>query len=79
MKQSLYKVSENRLNKLKNRGYDYKGKILKRTLSSYIYRDPKREEILDQFEKSLYFIVQQIKTIKTFFNYTVDKDYTDFN
>lgn len=77
MKKSLYKISESRLNVLKNRGFNYEGKILKKSLSSYLYKDPKREEILNEFEKIVFFSVEKIKLIKAFFNYTADKDYTN--
>jgi hypothetical protein len=79
MKKSHYKAAYSRLDRLKNRGFDYEGKIFERTISPYIFRDQKRREILQEFEKMIFFLIEKTKMIKTFFNYTVDKDYTKLN
>ena len=79
MKQSLYKITNTRKTKLKNAGYDYRGKILRRSLSSYLYEEEKRAEILNHVDSIFTFLVEKVKTIKTFYNYTVPKDYRDFN
>ena len=52
-------------------GFDYKGNILRRTLSNVIYKDPIKEGILEYFEKVLFGLVESTKRIKNFFNYTV--------
>lgn len=77
--ESLYKKTHSRLDNIKNTGYDYEGKILRKSLSSYIYLDDKRGNILDEMEKILFFLIEKVKTIKTFYNYTVDKDYRKLN
>jgi hypothetical protein len=79
MKESLYDIATSRNEKINNLGYDYKGKILKKTVSSYIFSDPTRAEILQKFEDWIYFLVEKVKTIKTFYNYTVSKDYKKIN
>lgn len=79
MKESLYDIANSRKEKINNLGFNYKGKILKKTLSSYIYMDPTRAGIMDQFENLFYFLVEKVKTIKTFYNYTVPKDYKKIN
>lgn len=79
MKESLYKVAESRMTRLKNTGFDYKGKIFERTMSPYLFADDKRKDILNEFEKLIFFLVEKVKSIKTFYNYTVDKNYTNIN
>ena len=79
MKESLYKVSTSRMTRLKNTGFDYKGKIFERTMSPYLFADPKRRDILNEFEKLIFFLVEKVKSIKTFYNYTVPNDYTKIN
>ena len=76
---SLYDVANNRLTRLKNSGFNYKDQIFERTLSPYIMTDPKRRGILLSFEKLIYFLVEKVKLIKTFYNYTVPKDYKHLN
>lgn len=79
MRDSIYDATISRNEKINNLGYDYKGKILRRTVSPYLYSDPERATILDQFENWLYFLVEKVKDIKTFYNYTVPKNYKKLN
>ena len=79
MKESLYQISRTRLTRLKNTGYDYKNKIFEKSLSPYILRDDNRKDILSQYEKIVYFLIEKAKYIKNFFNYTVDKNYKQLN
>lgn len=75
MKNSLYEASVNRLNVLRNRGFDYEGKMFERSMSPYLFNDPKRRSILAEYEKIMYFLAQKAKYVKNFYNYTVPKDY----
>ena len=78
-KKSVYEATTSRVEKLNYLGYNYEGKILKRTVSGYLFKDPKRAAILEKFEEVLYFLVEKVKTIKNFYNYTVPKDYKKIN
>jgi hypothetical protein len=79
MKKSLYDAANSRIEKINYLGYNYEGKILKRTLSNYLFRDPKRAEILQKLEEIVFFLVEKVKTIKTFYNFTVSKNYRKIN
>jgi hypothetical protein len=77
--ESLYKVATNRLTRLKNTGFDYKDKIFEKSMSPLMFADPTRRSIIQEMEKMVYFMVEKVRTIKTFYNYTVDKDYNKLN
>jgi hypothetical protein len=79
MKKSLYDAATSRVEKINYLGFNYEGKILKRSLSSYLFKDPTRAEILNKFEEIVFFLVEKVKTVKTFYNYTVPKDYKKIN
>jgi hypothetical protein len=79
MIESLYNRANTRLTRLKNTGFDYQGKIFEKSISPYIMGEAKRREILNEFEKLIYFMIEKVKYIKTFYNYTVDKDYNRLN
>ena len=49
-------------------------KIMKRSLSNVIFRDPVKEGILSYFERVVYGLIETTKQIKNFFNYTVKKN-----
>ena len=77
--ESLYKKSRTRLNRLKNTGFNYEGKIFEKTMSPLLFADPTRKSILNEYEKMIFFLIEKVKIIKTFYNYTVDKDYKNLN
>ena len=78
-KESLYKITENRKNDIKHVGFDFRDQLFLRTMSNLLFREEKRAEILAFMEKVMVELIQQVKTIKTFFNYAVPKNYRDFN
>ena len=60
-------------------GYDFRGKIFQNTMSSMWFMEFKRASILQRYEKPLSWLVDQIKWVRKFFNYTLESDYRDFN
>lgn len=79
MKRSLYDFATDRMTRVKNTGFDYEGKIFQRSMSPYLFNDDTRKGILLEFEKMIFFLVEKVKSIKTFYNYTVPRDYTKIN
>jgi hypothetical protein len=79
MKKSLYDIANSRKEKINSLGFDYEGKIFKKTLSSYIFVSPTRTSILEKFETLVFFLIENVKTIKTYYNYTVPKNYRKIN
>jgi hypothetical protein len=76
---SLYEFAHSRMTRLKNTGYNYEGKIFEKTMSPMIFMDPTRKDILSAYEKIVFFLVEKVKSIKAFYNYTVPKDYKNLN
>jgi len=60
-------------------GYEYRDQVLKNSLSQMFFLEGKRSSILNKFEKAIDFLIDQVKFIKKQFNYTLDKEYRDFN
>lgn len=79
MNNSLYNVSEHRLDVLNNMGFNYNGQIFNRTLSPYLFNEAKRANILIQFEKTFQFLIDSTKNIKKQFNFTLSKHETRYN
>lgn len=71
--QNIYDIQNGFNDNLPN-GFEYKGQILKRTLSNIIYMDPVKAGILSYFDRVVYGLVESTKQIKNFFNYTVKKN-----
>ena len=69
-----YKLLHRRKTKLRNLGYDYRGRIMSRSLSSIIYLNENVEEFLSYIEKVMTHLVYSVKSIKKRINFLVDKD-----
>jgi hypothetical protein len=52
-------------------GFDYKEQIFPRTLSNILYLDPKKVPILDRYQRVIFALIESVKQIKNYFNYTV--------
>lgn len=70
---SLYQASKLRKTRLKNLGYNYRGRILKNSLSSWVYNSSAKEFIL-RLEAILTMMVTSIKSIRKSVNYMIDED-----
>ena len=79
IKKSVYEISEHARDDIKNVGFDYEGKILKKSLSHELYKDPTRADLIDQWEKIVFEMVEAVKKVKTFCDYRKKKDYRKFN
>lgn len=79
LKQSLYEVTENSRNDIKNKGFDYHGRIFEKTMSSFIFREENRTNILLKVEEIFYELIQRVKKIKIHFDYAKKNNFRDFN
>ena len=52
-------------------GFNYKEQIFPRTLSNLIYANPQNIPILDKYQKVVFALIETVKEIKNYFNYTV--------
>lgn len=66
------KISESK--SPKNLGFDYQGKLISRTASNALYRNPITAGFLYSLEKSVFLIVESVKYIKKAFSFTHTKD-----
>lgn len=68
--ENIYDIRDSFNDELTN-GFDYKYQIMRRSLSSVLYKDPIKEGILDSMQRVVFALVETTKQIKNFFNYTV--------
>lgn len=74
MENNPYKALLRRRTKLRNLGFDYRGKILRRSLSSVIYMNENVAEFVERLEVIITNLVYSVKSIKKQVNFLVDKD-----
>lgn len=60
-------------------GYDYSGTLLRRSLSQYLYNNPKVAGFLDILNRFMVGMVEDVKYIRNFFNYAVPRGYRKIN
>lgn len=64
---------------IENTGFAYQDVILKKSLSSVLYLEKKRELILNLMDWIFFNIVETVKDIKKSYNWNFEKEYNDFN
>lgn len=79
VKKSVYDLPEHSRDDIKNTGFDYEGKILQKSLSHELYKDPTRSDLIGQWEKIIFELVESVKKVKTFVDWRKKKDYRKFN
>lgn len=52
-------------------GFNYKNQIFERSLSNVMFRDPQKIAILNNMQRVVFALVESVKQIRNFFNYTV--------
>lgn len=72
-RKSRYYFAKHVLDEGHKYGYDYHDKLIKRSVSPIFYDDPQRTVILQTFDYIICYIIDQIKMIKKFRNYAIDK------
>ena len=73
-RESYIKTAESVWDDYRNLGYKYKGRILRHSVSGLFYVDPRKTRILDKLEELLYTMIEDVKMIKKFRNFAIDKD-----
>jgi len=79
IKESLYDIKDNRKNDIKHKGFDYRDQLFEKSMSHLLFQEDKRFNILKKIESVMVELIDQVKTIKTFYNYAVKKNYRDLN
>ena len=77
--ESPFYILEHRNDRILHLGFDYRGKVLKRSLAKIIFIEKKREAILNKIELVIDFMIDHVKSIKKAFNYKLEKKYRNFN
>ena len=52
-------------------GFEYKNQIFERTMSNLLFRDPTKNLILEHYQRVVFALIESVKQIKNYFNYTV--------
>jgi hypothetical protein len=77
VKNSIYRPIYERREKRRNNGFDYRGQILKKTLSSHMFGlNPLLDYLLERVELIVNEWVDGVKQIKIFANPALDKNET---
>jgi hypothetical protein len=63
----------------KNLGYDYREHIFDRSVSKQLFANTKIGNTLKEIQKLIYFLIEEVKILKTNNTFAVDKDYKMLN
>jgi hypothetical protein len=62
---------KNSINDVVYNGFDYREKIFSKTLSSIMFLNPTTVKILERYQKVVFGLIETVKQIRNYFNYTV--------
>lgn len=79
LKKSVYDVAEHLRDKIEHKGYDYENTLFKKSMSSFIFREEKRANILGYMQTVMFELIERTKQIKNHVNYVVTKNYRNKN
>lgn len=76
---SFTEVEDHMFDDYKNLGYDYKQHIFKNVLSPELFGNPINDVLYRQIEKLIEYLIDSVKSIKTYYMYTYDKNAKNLN
>lgn len=59
-----------------NLGFDYSGKLFKKTISPEIYSNPMQRPLITKIEQMLFYLIETTKNIKKWFSIAHEKNST---
>jgi hypothetical protein len=62
---------ESSVNDFTYEGFNYKEQLFERTMSNVLFKDPTKNLILTYFQRVIYALIENVKQIRNYFNYTV--------
>lgn len=72
-RESYFDIAEHTRDEIKNYGYDYHGKLFRKSVSGLYFEDEKKERIFEVFDNLISYVIDQVKMIKKFRNYALEK------
>jgi hypothetical protein len=78
-RESYFEIAENRVKEGQQLGFDYRGKLYEKSVSSLILADPKRKSIVQKMDDLVTYLVESVKNIKKTYNYAVGRKSRDIN
>ena len=79
MSESLYNITEHYGEDIKYLGFDYKDVIISKTISNYILQNTEMITFMEYINDIFFVLIESIKKIRIFNNYTVNKNYKYIN
>ena len=71
-------VKDTRHDDYKYVGFNYEGKQIKKSISSFLLKAPGVEEIIEQFEKMVFYLTEKSKYLVHWKNFAMDPRHTKF-
>jgi len=78
-RESYFDIAENRVKEGQQLGFDYRGKLYEKSVSSLVMADPKRKSIIQKMDELVTYLVESVKNIKKTYNYAVGRKSRDIN
>ena len=77
-KTSVFNVKNTRHDEFKYAGFNYKGKQIRKSVSSYLLRTENISSFVDKLEEFVFFLTENVKNIAKFHNFAMKRNHTKF-
>lgn len=78
-RKSYFEVAESRRDANHDLGYDYRDKVMEKSLSGILFNDEKRSSIIMKFNDLMVMMIDSVKNIKKTFVYSVSRNSRNIN
>lgn len=78
-RQSYFEIPHNRRNEGQQLGFDYREKLMKQSLSNFMFGDKKRDDMIGQLNDLFVYLIDSVKNIKKTFNFAIKRNSRNIN
>lgn len=78
-RKSLFEITESRKDANHQLGFDYREEVMNKSVSNYMFGDPKRDGVIKEINKLIVYLIDNVKNIKKTFMYVVPRNSRNIN
>jgi len=78
-RKSYFEIPHSRRDEGQQLGFDYREKLMKQSLSNFMFGDKKRDDMIGQLNDLMVYLIDSVKNIKKTFNFAIKRNSRNLN
>jgi len=78
-RKSYFKIPTSRRDEGRQLGFDYRDQLMSRSLSSFMFGDKKRDDMIAKLNDLFVYMIDSVKNIKKTFNFAIKRNSRNIN